>query len=407
MSRAYYNEINPYAAAWLRNLIDAGQIAPGDVDTRSIEDVRPTDLLGYTQCHFFAGIGIWSASLRAAGWPDARPVWTGSCPCQPFSTAGKGDGFADERHLWPAWFHLVRVCRPPAVFGEQVANGDGLTWIDLVHVDLEGEGYAVGATDLCAAGWGAPHIRQRLYFVAHPQRECVWGEHREGTKPTSIVEGEAWKRKWSRVDAGPGSTTGLVAHPHGDELRGGGGRDGYHREAGEAGGEARLWSGADLRHGGEALNVGNPASSGIGAGSRNPQQGKERRNELANAGCDGQLVHTERTGLEGFTGNGDDRDEPGRFDAASNRSTSSPSPTCGFWAACDWIPCRHPSKPGEVEWRPVEPGTFPLVDGSAFRLGSGSTLEGKSRQGMLHGYGNGIVKPVAEGFIRCAMEVIT
>lgn len=56
MSRAYYNEFNPFAAQWLRNLIDAGAIAPGDVDERSIEDVRPTDLLGYTQCHFFAGI---------------------------------------------------------------------------------------------------------------------------------------------------------------------------------------------------------------------------------------------------------------------------------------------------------------------------------------------------------------
>ena len=102
MARAYYNEFNPYAAQWLRNLIDAGLIAPGDVDNRSIEDVTPADLLGYTQCHFFAGIGVWSAALRGAGWADDRPVWTGSCPCQPFSSAGKGAGFADERHLWPA-----------------------------------------------------------------------------------------------------------------------------------------------------------------------------------------------------------------------------------------------------------------------------------------------------------------
>ena len=168
MSRAYYNEIDPNAAQWLRNLIAAGHIAPGDVDERSIEDVRPTELVGYTQCHFFAGIGIWSYALRLAGWPDDRPVWTGSCPCQPFSTAGKGEGLADERHLWPAWFHLIEHGKDPSVpvFGEQVANGDGLTWLDLVWADMEGTGYAFRATDLCAAGVGAPHIRQRLFFHA-------------------------------------------------------------------------------------------------------------------------------------------------------------------------------------------------------------------------------------------------
>lgn len=165
MGLAYYNEIDPFAAAWLQRLINSGHIAPGIVDTRSIEDVRPDDLRGFTQCHFFAGIGVWSRALRLAGWPDDRPVWTGSCPCQPFSAAGKGDGFADERHLWPAFFHLIKERRPSAVFGEQVASKDGLTWLDLVHTDLEGEGYAVGAADLCAAGVGAPHIRQRLYWV--------------------------------------------------------------------------------------------------------------------------------------------------------------------------------------------------------------------------------------------------
>jgi DNA (cytosine-5)-methyltransferase 1 len=162
----YYNEIDKFAAAWLRKLIAAGHIAPGEVDERDIRDVTPGDLRGFTQCHFFAGIGVWSYALRLAGWPDDRPVWTGSCPCQPFSAAGAGAGFTDERHLWPSWHHLIRVCRPPVIFGEQVASPDALRWFDLVQTDLEGEGYAVGAADLCAAGVGAPHIRQRLFFVA-------------------------------------------------------------------------------------------------------------------------------------------------------------------------------------------------------------------------------------------------
>ena len=166
-SSAYYNEIDPYAAQWLRNLIASGHIAPGEVDERSIEDVTPDDLRGFTQCHFFAGIGVWSHSLRLAGWPDDKPVWTGSCPCQPFSAAGKGDGFADERHLWPHFFHLISERRPQHVFGEQVASGNANAWFDLVQADLEGMGYAFGLVPFAAAGVGAPHIRERAYWVAH------------------------------------------------------------------------------------------------------------------------------------------------------------------------------------------------------------------------------------------------
>lgn len=163
---AYYNEWEPYAAQWLRNLIAAGLIAPGDVDERSITDVSADDLVGYRQCHFFAGIGGWSLGLRLAGWPDDREVWTGSCPCQPFSAAGKRKGVKDERHLWPEFRRLIAKRRPPIVFGEQVASEDGLEWLDLVRADLEAAGYAAAAADLCAAGIGAPHIRQRLWWVA-------------------------------------------------------------------------------------------------------------------------------------------------------------------------------------------------------------------------------------------------
>jgi len=162
---AFYNEIDPYAAQWLRNLIDAGHLASGVVDERDMRDLTPDDLLPFVQCHFFAGIGVWGHALRRAGWPDSTPIWTGSCPCQPFSAAGARGGFDDERHLWPAWFHLITQCGPPTILGEQVASKDGLGWLDLVSADLEGAGYAVGASDLCAAGFGGAHIRQRLYFA--------------------------------------------------------------------------------------------------------------------------------------------------------------------------------------------------------------------------------------------------
>jgi DNA (cytosine-5)-methyltransferase 1 len=164
---AYYNEIDKYAAQWLRNLISAGHIAPGDVDERSIVDVHPDDLKGYTQCHFFAGIGGWSLALRMSGWPDGKAVWTGSCPCQPFSVSGQRKAHADERHLWPSFYRLIKEWTPSDVFGEQVASPDGREWFAGVRADLEDLGYASGAADLCAAGVGAPHPRQRLYWVAN------------------------------------------------------------------------------------------------------------------------------------------------------------------------------------------------------------------------------------------------
>lgn len=162
----YYNEIDPKAANWLRELIAGGHIPAGDVDERSITEISPNELSKYTQCHFFSGIGGWPLALELAGWPATRPVWTGSCPCQPFSSAGKQLGAADERHLWPAFFNLIRQCRPKSVFGEQVASAIGKGWLDGVSADLESEGYACGATVLGAHSVGAPHIRQRLYWVA-------------------------------------------------------------------------------------------------------------------------------------------------------------------------------------------------------------------------------------------------
>lgn len=188
---AYYNEIDPYCADWLRNLMAAGHITPGDVDERDIREVRPDDLRGFARVHLFAGIGIWDAALRGAGWPKDRPVWTASLPCQPFSGAGKREGFADERHLWPYLRDLLRECRPQQCFGEQTASGDGPAWLAVVRADLEAEGYACGATDTPAAGYGAPQIRQRLYWVAGPEPERRRGRpdgHGAGTEGATESE---------------------------------------------------------------------------------------------------------------------------------------------------------------------------------------------------------------------------
>lgn len=157
---------DPYAAQWLRNLIQAGHIAPGVVDESDIRDVNPVYLMQFKQCHFFAGLGGWAYALRLAGVSDDEPLWTGSCPCQPFSAAGKGAGFDDERHLWPDWQWLIDQCRPAKIYGEQVASKAVDAWIDLVHADLEGLGYAFGCVPFPSACVGAPHIRDRTYWVA-------------------------------------------------------------------------------------------------------------------------------------------------------------------------------------------------------------------------------------------------
>lgn len=176
--RAYYNDNEAFVCEWLRNLIKAGLIPDGDVDNRSIRDVRPEDLRGYSQCHFFAGIGGWAYALRLAGWPDDRSVWTGSCPCQPFSAAGKESGRGDERHLWPEWFRLIKERRPAIVFGEQVSRAILHGWLDEVATDFESEGYAFGAAVFPVSVVGAPHKRRdRIYFVADAGSSRLQGLH--------------------------------------------------------------------------------------------------------------------------------------------------------------------------------------------------------------------------------------
>jgi DNA (cytosine-5)-methyltransferase 1 len=84
----------------------------------------------------------------------------------PSAQQATGGGVTDKRHLWPTWFNLIRECRPPVIFGEQVESAINHGWLDLVQANLERENYACGAVGLPAGGVGAPHIRQRLWFVA-------------------------------------------------------------------------------------------------------------------------------------------------------------------------------------------------------------------------------------------------
>lgn len=202
---AFYNEIDTKAAAVLRQLIDENVIAPGVVDTRSIVEIQPDEIRNYTQIHFFAGGGLWSIAARMAGWPDDRPLWTGSCPCQPFSVAGKGKGADDPRHLWPHFHRLISACRPPVVVGEQVAGAAGYGWFDGVRADLEKSDYASRAVNIPACAIDAPHQRKRLYWLAVANASSTgrlgyWGDavgpsgHRQEGASAPLPHDSYWAR---------------------------------------------------------------------------------------------------------------------------------------------------------------------------------------------------------------------
>ena len=313
---AFYNEIDPFAAQWLRNLIDAGHIAHGVVDERSIWDIAPEELDGYTQCHFFAGIGVWSHALRSAGWPDDRPVWTASCPCQPFSSAGKGAGLADERHAWPAVLWLAQARRPRTIFGEQVSSKDGLGWFDIVQSDMDREGYTVSGLDTCAAGVGAPHRRQRLYFVADA---VGWGceEH----PPTGLREQQP-----QRNDAGGCSEGRELAYADSARSQGYG-------------------AGSGPRAPAEEVSAGGTCGAGVvGDSHRLSIRGERAEGAQAQVCVEGEARERQRGGPHDC--------------GASGTST--------FWDCAEWVYCDDPNGP---RWRPIEPGAFPLADGASSRVG--------------------------------------
>jgi DNA (cytosine-5)-methyltransferase 1 len=369
----YYNENDPRKAAWIRESIKAGIIAPGEVDERSIKEVEPADLKGFRQCHFFAGIGAWSYALRLAGWEDDRPVWTGSCPCPSFSAAGKGKGFNDPRHLWPDWYRLIRECRPARIFGEQVAAAIGHGWLDLVQTDLEKEAYAVGKAVLGACSVGAPHIRQRLYFGAHAASD---------------------RRKYEQTFAG-GNGKGTYAGEQGRES----GIDGQPFIGANAKGLGRrIWHADDKRSpDGKVHAFANNCETGERANNASDRRWEERtddcrlnerdRSKGKPAGFDsggefGECNDTIGAGLEGFTGDVRERNRPGWLDAQQTRSVAEAGATRGFWANCDWWYGR------DGKYRPIEPGVFPLAHGVSHRV-----LK-------LRGYGDAITPQVAAAFIK-------
>lgn len=371
----YYNEIDPHAAATIREMMDAGIIAPGHVDERSITDVTPNDLRGYTQCHFFAGIAGWSIALQLARWQAGRRVWSMSCPCQPWSPAGKGLGAKDERHLWPAAFDLIRQCRPDVVFGEQVAGAVAKGWLDGIQADLEAEGYALGSAVLGAHSIGAPHIRPRIYWVAKP--------------------------------------AGLPSSEHGGEPRCQVGRPAQKTDP--------------ANRGGHHVRLAIANGDGLGTGSRDQrgpaQPGSENRDHPQRCGGLCGLGESVGEGLEGYAGDGGGGEKSRRVGqdplgsvAANDNSLSAP------WRDSIWLQCAD----GKLRRIPAQSILQPVADGIS--AGGGLVLppgfagdeaaaviqaiqgfplaqKFRFRSDILKRVGNAIVPQVAAMFIQACLTV--
>lgn len=360
--KVYYNDNDPKCCAWLRELIVDGLIFAGVVDCRSITDIDPASLADYDQCHFFAGIGGWPLALLWADWPADRQVWTGSCPCQPFSCAGKGRGTDDERHLWPAFRRLIAECRPATVFGEQVASKAGREWLAGVRSDLETLAYAVGAADLCAASVGAPHIRQRLWWVANSQNM-----HGIGSDDNRRSNSEMSR---SVPESGDGSDTGVsggLADPEAAE-RGG------VREKHTGRGDAEVG-----RSSGVVGGLGNGIIQGLEGHGR---LGEEPVPEGRSCWNGPTIWHPCRDGKQ--------RRIPGRMVYATGIGQRGGSKNCtGEQSEVLGQGLEHCTESERIE---IEPALFPLAHGIPGRVG------------LLRGAGNTIVPEVAAEFIRAYLE---
>lgn len=341
---AYYNDVEESACAWLRELMIAGEIAPGIIDNRSILEVQPTNLIGFTQCHFFAGIGGWSLALRLAGWPDNRPVWTGSPPCQPFSVAGENKGKDDERHLAPHFVGLVRACRPRVLFGEQVASSAVFgkaakgrrgsskgapewAWIDDLSDRLEAARYAAWAVDFPSAGVGAPHIRQRTYFGAVDTLGLADSASGGRSEKRQDGDGGIVGDSAQGVTAGFGGRGGSVGLADADSRKCDRiSEHGEHdRDRTQTGREQRD---CEPSRGGETERLADHHGDGC-------DQGRERVTTTGHDGVErdgsvGRVVNGVITGLEGQRRDGDDRHEPGRLDQGAIESVAEAS-------AVDWL----------------------------------------------------------------------
>ena len=431
---AYYNEFDLKAAEWLRELIKQCLIMDGEVDTRSICDVKPDDVRGFIRVGFFAGIGGWDYALRLAGWPEDEEIWHGSCPCQAFSTAGKQKGFDDHRDLWPVFFNLIKECRPKRLYGEQVENAIKHGWLDRVYADLEAENYAVGAAVLGAHSVGAPHMRQRLYWGAVRVSDTAGNGH------------DASNQRAGRTDGSSEQGRMLESAGSGDAVRLS--NSNSERCNRKSISEERRTDMPETAGGSPALCISNSArgqceqpiriqgnmfqrsavdlpdcrmaenadGGGCGGRSDGDSDGQGRKVQTPGLGaCGGVPAVALGDGcgerLQGHAGNGDDRNEPGRHGTNAARSTTEAGGNDNLssvpWSRYALVYCRDNKVrrvPAESVLQRVADGLPESMDISraerGFPLCKSASFEKGQIAVLLKGYGNSINPYTAAEFIK-------
>lgn len=416
--KVYYNEFDPKAGEWLKILIEKKLIPDGVVDTRSIKDVRADDLQGFTQCHFFAGIGGWNYALELAGIDPSEPLWTGSCPCQPYSQAGKGEGFEDERDLWPVWFNLIKECKPAKVFGEQVKRAIKHGWLDRVYADMESENYACGSIVLGAHSVDAPHQRQRLYFGCVSVSDSNMLRHLHGESKKQSTE--------SRLNAFSNSTPACSDNSLAENTTGRGCRG---RNNGSKIRNNRKIQTPGLCTRGD-ISVVNGIKQGLERYAGNGDDGKEserlktkQARSITKTNTNDRLadiINIEHTPDRQRNEKKNSLPEidrqailPGKLRRASDISNLSP------WNDFALVLCKDTDKNGNHKVRrvPAESVLFGMADGipesmdfgradRAFPLCQGSSFEKGQIAMLLKGYGNAIVPQDAALFIKSFMDTI-
>jgi len=245
-------------------------------------------------------------------FPD---IITGGFPCQPFSVAGKQKGTSDDRHLWPEMFRIIKTFKPRFAIGENVRGivniQDGVVF-ETVCTDLESEGYEVQPFNIPAAGVGAPHRRERIWFIAIREESVVNSDNIRFKQHSTTKEETSWRGTSATFESTSSSSPrSNVANTVG-EYEG--------REISRSDEEKRR---IQEEHRTEHSTTGKSSRT---SEVRNGDNGYENMENSNNNGLEGRLTETRNETITGkestFNGSEDSNNSSRRSDGGGDQSKS-------------------------------------------------------------------------------------